>query len=199
MTEEEINKKAEKHCNEVLCNAHEKCNEVIKCRDWRSRRAGYFCGYEQALKDFEKENAELNGKNKELGDRLCNVANNLLDNWCRNEEDYCPHLAKLEKENAKLETDYEVLSCSVGDFGELQEKLEEEQRKNNGLSDNLTKAKDLLNEFMRISKSSDEDFEHDYSELIGETEQFLKDDSCPDCFCEDCTKEDCGIKKLGLM
>lgn len=62
MTEEEINKKAEKHCNEVLCNAHEKCNEVIKCRDWRSRRAGYFCGYEQALKDFEKENAELKAR-----------------------------------------------------------------------------------------------------------------------------------------
>jgi len=37
----------------------------------------------------------------------------------------------------------------------------------------LTKATDLLNEFMRISKASDEDFEHDYSELIGETEQFL--------------------------
>ena len=59
MTDEEINKKAEKHCNEVLCNAHEKCNEFIKCRDWRSRRAGFFCGYEQALKDVEKENAEL--------------------------------------------------------------------------------------------------------------------------------------------
>ena len=53
MTEKEINKKAEKHCNEVLCNGHEKCNEVIKCRDWRSRRAGFFCGYEQALKDKE--------------------------------------------------------------------------------------------------------------------------------------------------
>lgn len=39
----------------------------------------------------------------------------------------------------------------------------------------LTKAKELLNEFMRISKASDEDFEHDYSELIGETEQFLKE------------------------
>ncbi len=39
----------------------------------------------------------------------------------------------------------------------------------------LTKAKELLNEFMRISKASDEDFEHDYSELIGEAEQFLKE------------------------
>lgn len=29
-------------------------------------------------------------------------------------------------------------------------------------------------EFMRISKASDEGFEHDYSELIGETEKVLK-------------------------
>ena len=105
ITDEEINKKAEKHCNEVLCNAHEKCYEFIKCRDWRSRRAGFFCGYEQALKDFEKE-------------------------------------------NAKLKTDYEVLSCSVGDFGKLQDELEEEQRKNNGLSDNLTKAKEIISKFV---------------------------------------------------
>ncbi len=42
MKEEEINNLAEKHCNEVLCNAHEKCYEVIKCRDWRTRRAGFF-------------------------------------------------------------------------------------------------------------------------------------------------------------
>lgn len=39
----------------------------------------------------------------------------------------------------------------------------------------LSKAKELLNEFMRISKASDEDFEHDYSELIGEAEQFIKE------------------------
>lgn len=36
------------------------------------------------------------------------------------------------------------------------------------------KAKELLNEFMRINKASDEDFEHDYSELIGQTETFLQ-------------------------
>lgn len=39
----------------------------------------------------------------------------------------------------------------------------------------LTKAKELLNEFMRISKAIDEDFEPDYSELVGETEIFLKE------------------------
>lgn len=38
----------------------------------------------------------------------------------------------------------------------------------------LSKAKKLLNEFMRISKASDEDFEHDYSELIAKAEAFLE-------------------------
>ena len=39
----------------------------------------------------------------------------------------------------------------------------------------LEQAKKLLNEFMRIGKACDEDFEHDYSELIGETEKFLQE------------------------
>lgn len=51
---------------------------------------------------------------------------------------------ELEKENEKLKTDCAVLSCSVDDFGELQDKLEEEQRKNNGLLDKLTDARELI-------------------------------------------------------
>lgn len=43
-----------------------------------------------------------------------------------------------------------------------------------GAKETITKARELLNEFMRISKASDEDFEHDYSELIGEATQFIK-------------------------
>ena len=43
------------------------------------------------------------------------------------------------------------------------------------MTEKLTKAREFLNEFMRISKASDEVFEHDYSELIGATEQFLKE------------------------
>ena len=61
-------------------------------------------------------------------------------------------IADLEKENAGLKSDYKVLSCSVGDFGELQDKLEEEQRKNNGLSDNFTKAKELLAKWVELFK-----------------------------------------------
>ena len=76
----------------------------------------------------------------------------------------------LEKENEKLKTDYEVLSCSVGDFGELQNKLEEEQRKNNGLSDNLTKAKDILR--MIVYWKSDK---KELLNFINKAEQFLKE------------------------
>ena len=67
----------------------------------------------------------------------------------------------LQKENAKLKADYGVLSCSVGDFGELQDKLEEEQRKNNGLSDNLTKAKEI------IKKLLEEENDNMYWEMNG--------------------------------
>ena len=69
-----------------------------------------------------------------------------------------PYITKsaCEKENLLFENAIEFL-----------EKIDKEIAE-------LHKVKELLNEFMRISKASDEDFEHDYSELIAETEQFLK-------------------------
>lgn len=75
--------------------------------------------------------------------------------------DYITDLEKqnkeLKKENERLKIDYKVLSCSVGDFGELQEKLEEEQRKNNALKGQIDKMKrDLirqLNELIDYSTS----------------------------------------------
>lgn len=51
---------------------------------------------------------------------------------------------RLEKQVKNLKTDYEVLSCSVGDFNELQDRFEEEQRKNNKLFEQLTEAIELL-------------------------------------------------------
>ena len=71
-------------------------------------------------------------------------------------------IGMLKSENAELKTDYEVLSCSVGDFDELQNKLEEEQRKNNGLSDNLTKAKFLLKQLVDA-------FPKSYSDVVKDT------------------------------
>lgn len=73
---------------------------------------------------------------------------------------------ELEKENAELKglvNQYKASKC--GSISLV--------NRNMIMFDQLTKAKELLNEFMRISKASDEDFEHDYSELIGDTEQFL--------------------------
>lgn len=64
--------------------------------------------------------------------------------YAKDNEGVCNHYKNVLDAYADLKTDYEVLSCSVGNFGELQNRLEEEQRKNNGLSDNLDKAKELL-------------------------------------------------------
>ncbi len=52
---------------------------------------------------------------------------------------------------------------------------ENENAKTKSIKKEVEQAKKLLNEFMRISKACDEDFEHDYSELIEETEKFLQE------------------------
>lgn len=81
---------------------------------------------------------------------------------------------RLKKENAELKGLKDVATLiranndTVVTLMQLNNKLVSKNQQ-------LTKATGLLNEFMRISKASDEDFEHDYSELIGETEQFLKE------------------------
>lgn len=110
--------------------------------------------FEAGQKDLEKENAEL----KEKLNNLASVAKVRLANW-----------QKYEKENAELkelDRSYKQL-LDKGSTTLMNERLKSYKQ--------LTKAKNLLNEFMRISKASDEDFEHDYSELIAEAEQFLKE------------------------
>ena len=77
---------------------------------------------------------------------------------------------ELEKENAELKEeikDNEDLATVAYMHGADNQKKKSDKQ--------LSKAKELLNEFMRIGKASDEDFEHDYSELIGEAEQFLSE------------------------
>lgn len=82
-------------------------------------------------------------------------------------------ILELEKENAKLKTDYKVLSCSVGDFGELQNRLEEEQRKNNGLEEQLTKAKEIIRAYLKLGYGA---FGYcTANEIIEKAEAFLKE------------------------
>ena len=75
------------------------------------------------------------------------------------------YIDELEKENAELKSDNDARKFAMA----MSEKVEKKFREENA------KAKELLNEFMRISKASDEDFEHDYSELVAEAEQFLSE------------------------
>jgi len=136
--------------NEVILN-----DECMHCNDKECHDGEHFCN--QAMKDnsFYK-NAKLY-KGLEVIQR--------------------PTYEDLEKENAKLKTDYKILSCSVGDFGELQKKLEEEQRKNNGLSDNLTKAKEIIKKLkvLYLSPVVTKDDVKRQDEILVEVEQFLSE------------------------
>ena len=87
------------------------------------------------IAELEKENAELKRDNEGYEKDNARLVQQYND---------------LQKENTELKTDYEVLSCSVGDFGELQDKLEEEQRKNNGLEEQLTNAKEIIREYINL-------------------------------------------------
>ena len=145
MTQEQIKVKAK----EYFPNDEFKQQIVIDAINWATR-------------ELEKENAEL----KQTKGKV--VEHFEAYGQCRDSR----RIAELEKENEKLKTDYEVLSCSVGDFDELQSKLEEEQRKNNGLSDNLTKAKEHIKKLIEAIHIWDcENLE----QVEAEAEQFLNE------------------------
>jgi hypothetical protein len=62
--------------------------------------------YNEGQKDIEKAlkdkgvclQSELDEAIAKLKEEECNLANKLLDSWCRNKDDYCPHLKALEEQ-----------------------------------------------------------------------------------------------------
>lgn len=111
------------------------------------------------LVDLEKENAELKAVlycSRETCDN-CGFID--CENFQRQRKSVpCSQYISYKDRLKRLDKEFNVIA---NEYGKAESKL--------------TKAKDLLNEFMRISKAIDEDFDHDYSELIGETETFLKE------------------------
>jgi hypothetical protein len=107
MTKEELKKEAEENAKKrtkgFKCQDNCEKSYVMGALDFAEPREKQIEIDAEQIRALQKQNGELTDKVRELEDRLCNVANNLLDSWCRNEEDYCPHLAKLEKENAELQ------------------------------------------------------------------------------------------------
>lgn len=162
-------------CNNVNCN-HNNTKGLCCLHNPEN------CKYRQ----LQKENAELKEKISVL--LSCkNCPENKGGLICQKEyENKClaqkiEFIKELQKENAELKTDYEVLSCSVGNFGELQNKLEEEQRKNNGLEEQLTNAKEIISEYVRLANLEKEDTVAIW-QLYHKAEQFLnsevKNSSC---------------------
>jgi DNA repair exonuclease SbcCD ATPase subunit len=154
MTKDELKKEAEDWLNKwELCN---KCENKVDCiSNFSYCKKVVLQSYLASAEPRERRIAELEQENKVL-------AQNLEDTEILNKT--------YEKKNKELKTDYEVLSCSVGDFGELQDRLEEEQRKNNGLSDNLTKAKEIIKDLLFFLNKF---YSEDCPVSMDEAEQFL--------------------------
>jgi uncharacterized protein (UPF0335 family) len=122
------------------------------------------------IAELEKKNNELKTvKIPQLEKKIASIRGaHSVD--CKKLNARIEQVERLKKENAELKKEIkdneDLATVAYMQGADSQKKKAEKQ---------LIKAKELLNEFMRISKASDEDFEHDYSELIGETEQFLKE------------------------
>jgi predicted RNase H-like nuclease (RuvC/YqgF family) len=146
--------------------------ELIKLsrENLRKSKQGSLCEcYDEAfIKGYELSEKRI----KELQEENKVLAQNLEDTEILNKT-YEKRFEDLEKENAKLKTDYEVLSCSVGDFEELQDKLEEEQRKNNGLSDNLTKAKEIIRTLLLVADNKVSQME--FQLCVADAKQFISE------------------------
>ncbi len=57
--------------------------------------------YHELCKLKDMQIADLKAQIGKMKCNTSNIANEILDEWCRNKDDYCPHLKKLEKENAE--------------------------------------------------------------------------------------------------
>lgn len=158
MTKEELEKEAE----EFVCSKKSFWKQGRTCVE--SVRQAYIASGEPR----EKRIAELEKHNT----KLQQACHKWFMRWRETKKDAIYFDSGLQKQieaTLKLHKEYEELKERIKSEHEI------EARRNNSLISQLTKAKELLNEFMRISKASDEDFEHDYSELIAEAEQFLKE------------------------
>lgn len=75
--------------------------------------------YNEGQKDIEKAlkdkgvclQSELDEAIAKLKEEECNLANKLLDSWCRNKDDYCPHLKALEAQIEKMKSCHNCKNC----------------------------------------------------------------------------------------
>ena len=165
---EEIKEKAKDYCTNELEHSYADTREELEEDVMRAWLNGFaFC-----------MEGTLTVKVKQCATCVYTDSPCVPSDYAKDNENVCNHYKNVFDAYTELKVDYEVLSCSVGDFGELQGKLEEEQRKNNGLSDNLTKAKEIIKGllpmasnfvFGTLPKLNEE------VQLYRQAEQFLKE------------------------
>jgi chromosome segregation ATPase len=75
-------------------------------------------GFDTCKAKAGEANVKLNDELEKLKKQL----EELPDKWCRNKDDYCPHLAKLEAQIEKMQDDIDCLTFACENYREEMEK-----------------------------------------------------------------------------
>lgn len=164
MTKEELKQEAEEWLNKwELCN---KCGNKEDCiSNFSYCKKVVLQAYQKSAEPREKRNTELQEE---------------IHTWKEASSTNSYKAFQFEKENKELAEENAELRNQLGIVKQKDKEVwkgvvdkSKLIKKNLELHIQLIKAKDLLNEFMRISVASVDEYEPEFSELIGKAEQFL--------------------------
>ena len=128
MIEDKLEKEAVNHCDEVMCSICEKgsCPPLKKCKEWRDRRAGYYCGIESREKQIEELEQQIERMKKygKLLQDICTVMGNDIYMVSVGLENRVKVLwdSSEEKEGLKMVEDIEnrLLKITPQDWAEIE-------------------------------------------------------------------------------
>ena len=157
MTEQELfNEYRKSNCKSFSDFLINKIAELEKEKD-----KAWWEGFDTCKAKSGEANIKLNDELEKLKKQL----EELPDKWCRNKDDYCPHLAKLEKENAELKKEWQEQVQKATDEGYART-LQTIQ---------LTKAKEKISNLLEIIVRPYQFNAPQKIQMVKEAEQFISE------------------------
>ena len=183
-----------------LTELKEKISVLLSCKNCSENKGGLICQKEyenkclaqkiEYIKELQEENAELKADNDAR--KFAMAMSEKVEKQLREEN--------AELQQKWLNESYEKAKL-VEKWKHNGENIIQECKDIEGAKTyyehQLTKAKELLAKWVELFKPKGGNIPP--TPIQVDTEQFLKNDGCPDVMCEDCTKEDCGVRQLGLV
>ena len=166
MTKDELKKEAEEESFKYVLD------KSWACYVEKKQIMGHFSnGYLASAEPREKRIVELEKQLEELPDK-----------WCRNKDDYCPHLAKLEQENAELKKQLDwkekALAKAKKEVQRVADRVNKDKRRlirrKQESADMLTKAKEIIREFVEWANWQGSNCPS-FKSIQDKADQFLKD------------------------